>query len=385
MKGAVFLDSDQLDDFAGTLDAVKSSECLLVLMTGETLCQPSCGGEIVTATLVGIPVVPITVACTSFNTSDFKDRYQQLCRDELCDSFEVLLPHGINVDDIVESFEALLSLESLHLNPVDRVGLDDHFDLLESVSKLFRSTNQFTSFIGEKARASELKLRVQVLISTACRSSRSSANLDAAGGRPSSRQKSSNINQDTPVKQKDAWFIIAETIEFEAAAAARFLKHFLEVEFAVEASSNLDVSVENFAQCIQHYKAFLWLLTDKTLRSSTNCSCLESIFQARPNAVVLPVVIKDGFRHPDESFISSSESAVCLRKVFQNVPFLSLHVGTASSNILKTSITQLVQRVQSMHKDQKLAWTVVEKTSIESLENTLSVVAVKSKNGCSDC
>ncbi len=111
---SVFLDSDELDSIESIFDIVgRCTGNLVVLLTKMVLTRVWCAGEITTAKVNNIPIVP--VAC-----NDYENRGEQMLTrlDEFWSEEEkhFLLQFGVSLARIKEAYRHFISLEATNLD-----------------------------------------------------------------------------------------------------------------------------------------------------------------------------------------------------------------------------------------------------------------------------
>lgn len=405
----IFYDSDNLNDLSGIVNAVKITECLLVLLTGETLCRPWCAAEIITAAQLGIVLVPCTLGISAEFESDSKDRYQTLNSaglEQLFETFDILRPHGIPVEEAKTAFDVLLSLECLHLNLSEASDVMDKIELLANIAHLTSGSKSICRwFVSERsARTSQQKLVSQAL------QSRKQRTVARSSMQNWGRHLSQRVSQGMSVlhtgssivptfsggnggekSQAHKWMIISDNTDFEAISAARYIKTILQVSLQTEITLDVKMSTIVIEDDIDSFSVFLFLLTIGTLSSATQLARLTLLTSIKPAVNVKPVLITDAFRFPDESYyrsletngglfgesaseifshragldISCKDVVKALRSVFQNISTF-VHVPVASEKLLHASISQMIERVQlgqkqteSRTKTVKDAWAHV--------------------------
>jgi len=145
-KAPIFLDSDELFDLNGLLDAVRASTNVVILLTPNVLSRPWCLLELVTAVRCGANIVPVVVARPGppyvFPDEAF---YQIVCDGMFPDASvkQLLDSNGIDGPELAAVFRVVFSKIALTFSP-HRSTTIRHYEVKEIVQRCQLTGNDET-------------------------------------------------------------------------------------------------------------------------------------------------------------------------------------------------------------------------------------------------
>jgi len=377
LRKPIFYDCDDLVSFSGIFTAVKQSNCLLVMMSGETLCRPWCAGEIVTAHHCKIRMLPMRLC----DDGEVWTRMSSIEQDQLVqDQFQVLRPHGINLDHIHPAFDALLQKAPMEL-PLIRGSRD----LWKAVRAIAAATMTGEALNNAGAVASTNSGVAGMTGS--CDSRKSGSVTGTTVGRVPSLGIMNGLMSLGAGKadvSSSKTLIMCDGQSSEAAAAAHFIRQMLQERLQVQIDTDMDMNAEAFEAAIRLDTILSVLFVAHpvaTMRSGLQLSRLAMLYKIRPQAQTLAVVVGDSFVFPDQEWfaaleagankdisanlllylpdeITSSDVAAGVRRIFRGIAKF-INVAYASRTVLDASMNTLAGCVKD-------SWRV---TAAAQLEN----------------
>jgi len=298
LRKPIFYDCDDLVSFSGIFTAVKQSRCLLVMMSGETLCRPWCAGEIVTAHHCNVRMLPMRLS----GDEEIWSSLSVMEQDKLIqEQFQVLRPHGINLDHIQPAFEALLQQPAMEL-----ALLDGTKNLWKAVRWIAASaTGELTGIVGAvrsiKSGSSERSGASGERVGERGRGSTSIGHISSLTGLVA------NLSETRTAKT----VIMCDGGSPEAAAATHFIRQMLQERLQEQVDADLDLSLQSFEEVVRSDVMLSVLFVASpasTLRSGSQLARLALLYKIRPLAQTLAVVIGDSFVFPDQEWFEALEA-----------------------------------------------------------------------------
>lgn len=323
-RRSVFLDSDNLFQLGHLLDAVKKSRVFLLLLSGEVLSRPWCGGEIVTAHQCGIPfaccVSDVGRKATTpqvLLARDF-DQYYNLSGAAVTEFFRdfiLLVPYGIIVKHLTSAYDFLSKQEVLYFE------LQDHSRIIQECQNILK--------MGRRP--------------CTCSTWTYMAGVDSS-------VSFRNLNKIPPTS------ILCDPKDREAIASARFIAVFLRHLTQQEISLSPCFS-DNFYE--RHIAILVVCMGARVIHDVGFLILLERVFSHFPTIGLIPVRISDTFTYPDSDYyknlgttfdvhsadINLSSIVTCLQILFETIA-VPINVGYATQRVLDASVKGLLRRIR---------------------------------------
>jgi len=344
----IFYDCDDLSNLGEIFDAVKQSENLLVILSGETLCRPWCIGEIVTAHHCNVHMVPLRVGCAS-EVADETDKFVSLTGAEkqaIFSGFEVLRPFGILPEHVEPAVEHLLKKAALSLSSTC-------------------TTTEFRDTVMKLGVEFQTKGLLEPIVDPVAWCKR----------RMTGKAKRDSFTVSKVASGAGTVLIMSEPGNPDAAAAGHFIRIVLQETLQDDIGLDVDVDDDNFSEAMKSggLRAIIWVVMASTFSSAGQLARLTIVYHHRPQAQVLPVVIGDGITFPTKNYVdalvdeelelspelakkldmkglSSQQTAVAINRVFNSIATF-VNIQQAEKTVLHAQIQRLSGRV-------KAAWDV---------------------------
>lgn len=263
--------------FTSTFEKVHDSRCLILVLSGQTLSQPHCVGELVMASRAKVQIVP---CLTEYNSKGFFDTHQLMSEDQLQHLFhdlEVSLKSSaMYTEDFQQCFASLLTLEMVALNVFQSGEFDSGLEAV--VEHIYPSHLRFV--IVQKGLGKLLNFKPQTL----------------------SDQLSSSCVCECKNPEKSSWFLMADPCDFESGAAARTLQFLMKPWGHVE--FDLGLSCHDIEAYLEqnNFEVILVLLNRTSLEHAEYLARLTYVQHALPDISMKPVIFCKSIPHPTTKF-----------------------------------------------------------------------------------
>jgi hypothetical protein len=312
---------------------VKQSDCLLVIISGETLRRPWCVGEIVTAHQSNIRMFTLDIkGGAETNVSELLAKFTPEQRDFGTYFFE-LRPFGIMPDMIKPALEFLLNQTMLTLN--------------------MKTTKGLIWFVKEIVKTS----------TTGRKSSR-----PTIGSIISFRSKNKELADQA---NSGAILVMSDFGNIECTASAHLLRWMLQEKLQDEVAVDLDIPDEDFTAAVsaEKLRTVMCCIMTSSKTSAQQLARLAVLYAARPAVKAIAVIVADKFDFPDQAFykdleggtasfstqladelpvgMSGKDVAAALRTLFSGIAVF-VNVAFASGTILNASVKNVAARVKDV-------------------------------------